>query len=52
MSSTGGKVFMKVVGFRVGEGNRVRFWSDDWLSVDPLYLAFPLLFRVAASRGV
>lgn len=29
-------LFHKGVGFRVGEGNAVNFWVDNWLGAGPL----------------
>ena len=33
VSNVRGEVFYKSVGFRVGEGNNVRFWYDDWVGI-------------------
>lgn len=38
------------VGFKVGDGSRVRFWVDDWLFVGPLSLSFARPFRVVVNR--
>ena len=43
----GWKEFNKKVGFRVGNGHRVRFWKDRWYGEDPLVVAFPKLFLIA-----
>ncbi|RVX11715.1 putative ribonuclease H protein [Vitis vinifera] len=37
--------------FKVGEGNKVRFWIDPWCGNNVLSEAFPDLFSMAAQRN-
>ncbi|RVX10572.1 hypothetical protein CK203_016982 [Vitis vinifera] len=38
--------------FKVGKGNKVRFWIDPWCGNNVLSEAFPDLFSMAAQRNV
>lgn len=38
------------MGFRVGEGRRVRFLYDDWAGVSPLHLVYPRVSRVVFNK--
>lgn len=33
VSKARGEIFEEEVGFKVGEGDRVPFWFDDWMGV-------------------
>ena len=46
----GWEVFNKYVQYKVGVGDRVKFWSDRWCGYLPLLLAFPTLYNFAANR--
>ena len=35
----------------LGEGDRIRFWEDNWCGENPLCTSFPTLYVVAASKG-
>ena len=38
--------FSKNVQFKVGVGNKVKFWIDQWCGDLPLHLAFPVLYNL------
>ena len=38
------------VAFRVGNGQRVRFWKDKWCGDEPLYESFPSLFVISRAK--
>ncbi|RVW44800.1 hypothetical protein CK203_112481 [Vitis vinifera] len=40
------------MGFKVGKGNRIRFWTDLWCGNNVLSQGFPNLFSMAAHRRV
>ncbi|RVW52711.1 Protection of telomeres protein 1b [Vitis vinifera] len=40
------------MGFKVGKGNRIRFWTDLWCGNNVLSQGFPNLFSMAAHRNV
>ncbi|RVW75072.1 Transposon TX1 uncharacterized 149 kDa protein [Vitis vinifera] len=40
------------MGFKVGKGNRIRFWTDLWCGDNVLSQGFPNLFSMAAHRNV
>ena len=46
----GWKVFSKNVQFKVGVGDRVKFWTDRWCGDLPLHLAFPVLYNFTVNR--
>ena len=46
----GWEVFNKYVQYKVGVGDRVKFWSDRWCEDLPLLSAFPTLYNFAANR--
>ena len=35
---------------KVGMGDRVRFWTDQWCGDLPLHLSFPVVYGIAISR--
>jgi hypothetical protein len=37
--------------FKVGNGERVRFWYDVWCGDGPLKVVFPGLFSIAGDRN-
>ena len=37
--------------FVVGDGRRICFWEDIWCGLEPLAVAFPTLYTMAASKG-
>ena len=39
--------FYQLVSFKVGKGDRVRFWEDRWEGEDSLKSLFPSLFRLS-----
>ena len=47
----GCEVFSKNIQFKVGLGNRVKFWIDRWCGDLPLHLAFPVLYNFATNRA-
>ena len=38
------------VGFKAGNGRRVRFWFDKWCGNAPLRVLFPSLFDIAIPK--
>ncbi|RVW15620.1 hypothetical protein CK203_077767 [Vitis vinifera] len=40
------------MGFKVGKGNRIRFWNDLWCGNNVLSQGFPNLFSMAVHRNV
>ena len=47
----GCEVFSKNIQFKVGLGNRVKFWIDWWCGDLPLHLAFLVLYNFAANKA-
>ena len=45
------EAFSKNTQFKVGVGNRVKFWTNRWCGDHPLYLAFPVLYNIATNRA-
>lgn len=43
------KGFNDRIGFRVGDGKRVRFWKD-WCREEPLVVNSPELFSIAIDK--
>ena len=46
----GWEVFNKNVEYKVGVGDRVKFWTNRWCGDLSLHLAFPALYNFAANR--
>ena len=46
----GWEVFNKNVQYKVGVGDRVKFWKDRWCGDLPLKLAFPILYIFVVNR--
>ena len=44
------EVFNKNFQYKVGVGDRVKFWKDRWCGDLPLNLAFSVLYNFAANR--
>ena len=42
--------FFPFLSFKVGNGERVRFWSDVWCGDRPLKVVYPWLFLIAGDR--
>ncbi len=42
--------FCPLISFSVGNGERVKFWYDQWCGDSPLKGAFPALFSIAADK--
>ncbi|KAF5465994.1 hypothetical protein F2P56_015953, partial [Juglans regia] len=42
--------FWKQVNFSVGDGSKIRFWSDVWCGDIELSRAFPVVFRLATNK--
>lgn len=40
-----------MVKFKVGKGDRTRFWEDTWVGDVPLALRFPLLYKVSNAHN-
>lgn len=51
VSSIGWEVFLRGLGFLLGDGSRVHFWVDEGLGGGPLCLSFPRLFRVVVNKS-
>ncbi|XP_062093314.1 uncharacterized protein LOC133799310 [Humulus lupulus] len=43
--------YLKLVSFRVGKGDRIRFWEDTWINGAPLKNQFPDLFLISTSSN-
>ena len=37
--------------FILGDGRKIRFWEDSWCGSQPLCIAFPCLYSIAANKG-
>ena len=46
----GWEMFRKNVHFKLGVGDRVKFWIDRWCGDLPLHLAFLILYSFAANK--
>ena len=46
----GWEVFSKNIQFKVGVGNRVKFWIDQWCEDLPLQLTFSVLYEIVANK--
>ena len=46
----GWKGFNNKIGFRVGNGKKVRFWKDMWCGEEPLAMTSPELFSIATNK--
>ena len=46
----GWEFFNKNVQYKVGVGDRVKFWTDRWCGDLSLQLAFPVLYNFAANK--
>ena len=46
----GWEVFRKYAQFKVGVGDRVKFWTDRWCGDLCLHLAFPILYNFATNK--
>ena len=46
----GWEVFRKYAQFKVGVGDRVKFWTDRWCGDLLLHLAFPILYNFATNK--
>ena len=44
------EAFNKYVQYKVGVGDRVKFWTNRWCRDLPLLLAFPTLYNFAANK--
>lgn len=44
-------LFVRGMGFLVGEGHRVHLWIDDLLGMGPLCASFPRLFRIVITKS-
>ena len=46
----GWEAFSKCIRFKVGVGDRVKFWIDQWCGDLPLHLSFLVVYEIAANR--
>lgn len=37
---------------KLGSGERIRFWTDPWVEVGPLYRRFPRMFPLANEKTI
>ena len=37
--------------FSLGDGRKIKFWEDSWCGSQPLCVAFPDLYSIAANKG-
>lgn len=42
--------FMSCINWRLGRGNKIRFWLDKWIGEDSLNNKFPRIFELAQSK--
>ena len=45
-----GRFFSKNIQFKVGVGDRVKLWIDQWCGDSPLHLSFPVVYRIASNK--
>ena len=43
-------MFSKHIRFKVGVGDRVKFWTDQWCGDLPPHLSFPVVYGIATNR--
>ena len=43
--------FHQKLAFKIGNGNRIRFWEDIWVDKNSLQLLFPSLFRISSLKA-
>ena len=43
-------VFYSCVGFKMGNGRQIRFWTDTWCGDQSLESRFPLLYALAVNK--
>ena len=43
-------VFSKNIRFKVGVGDRVKLWTDQWCGDSPLQLTFPVVYGIASNK--
>lgn len=43
--------FYKHIAFRLGNGERIRFWEDTWCEAGSLMLRFPSIFEASRSKN-
>ncbi|KAE8729083.1 Ubiquitin-activating enzyme E1 1 [Hibiscus syriacus] len=46
-----GAKFRSLLDVRVGSGDRISFWSDNWATVSPLKEVFPRLFVLSVNKN-
>lgn len=51
VSSCCGDLFVRGMGYLVGEGHQVLFGIDDLLGMGPLCSSFPRLFRIVVTKS-
>ena len=44
------ETFFKFSAFKLGNGNKIRFWKNNWCSVEPLAEKFPNLFSLSLNK--
>jgi hypothetical protein len=49
--SKGWAPFSKFIEFEVGDGTKIRFWSDVWCGAEPLMVSFPELYRISRDKA-
>ena len=49
-SKWGWQVFSKNIQFKVGMGDRVKIWTDQWCGDSPLQLTFPVMYGIASNK--
>jgi len=43
--------FHGALGWKVGSGDKVRFWEDTWNGSSPLKVVYPRLFSLSLNQG-
>ncbi|GKU91277.1 hypothetical protein SLEP1_g5176 [Rubroshorea leprosula] len=46
----GSRVLKEGFGWKVGMGDKVKFWVDKWIGTEPLNISFPRLFNLTSNK--
>lgn len=46
----GWDLFFRKTLFEVGDGKKIKFWTDKWCAKEPLCNSFPSLYALASSK--
>ncbi|KAK1308086.1 hypothetical protein QJS10_CPA09g01154 [Acorus calamus] len=45
-----GSPMLSVISWRLGKGDRIRFWTFHWCGLGPLMKVYPDLFEIASNK--